>query len=401
MTKHTHQEPSEVKENIQHIKPYWQGEFQMEFDTEILEIDKQWLRLKENHFYAEGGGQLPDHGVLQLGNKQYHVINVQERDGDNWVLVNSLELPEIGSKVHALIDTDRRDNLSRNHSSQHLLSAVFWEKFENETTRAEIGVKETQLGLVRTPTLNEITEALLEVERIIIENVSITTEFVFEKNKLKEYNLRGGLDYNLPVYRMVNIGKYDRNLCGGTHVSSTLEIGGIYLHKVEGKKLRFYSGLFAKNENVRNSMVIQELARELGTKQEDLLLRGKEILKNYETSQKEIRRLKGDLLNLTYIKTKWKKAGIYNYKVIKSENVEKGVIIEKIGELLDNQIVFVITEKQLLVVISNSNVFSRKIMDQLRNKGIQGGGKGNILIGKVNMGFDKFESTAEKILLRL
>ncbi len=395
-----HNGSDDINEGTMHIKLYWSKEPKYNFDAEIIEIDGNWVRLSDNHFYPESGGQLSDTGILLIGDDRINVVDVQKRDNTDWIKLDDIENLKIGLKIHARIDRVRRINLTRNHSTQHLISAVFWKLYENETIRAEIGVKETQIGLRNIPTVDEINSALLEAERIIMEQVSITSDFVDDVNRLSD-TIRGGIKKDMPLYRLVNIGNYDTNLCGGTHLSNTSQIGGIYMHKVEGRKLRFYSGMFAKEEYIRVNADMHIMAKTLGTKLSDLSNSLNELKRNFELYRKENHTLKVENNSMNYNLLDWNRSGEYNYKVFETLDIEKGAILGSIGELEDNQLVFAVKPDNLLIVVSSSDSITADLMDFLRENGIKGGGRGRIQLGKLSQPIHEFKSLLKNIIAKL
>ena len=103
----------------------------------------------------------------------------------------------------------------------------------------------------------------------------------------------------------------------------------------------------------------------------------------YEGYIKQNRKLKKELTRFQLLTTNWKKVGDISYKLHFSEEMEKGQILDAIGDLADDQVVLVITPSNLIIIRSNGNELTARVMNGLRNIGVKGGGRGNMLMGKI------------------
>ena len=155
MNSHHHEGPESEDEALRSIRHYWKEPSKYEFQAEIIETKHDWIRLNKSYFYPEGGGQQSDRGILKSGNQEYPVNDVQEKDKEIWINVPSHNY-EVGIAVEGLIDGKRRELLSRNHSTQHIISAVFWDNLECDTTREEITIKESQVEIDTSLELKKI-----------------------------------------------------------------------------------------------------------------------------------------------------------------------------------------------------------------------------------------------------
>jgi alanyl-tRNA synthetase len=181
----------------------------------------------------------------------------------------------------------------------------------------------------------------------------------------------------------VKIGEYDLNLCGGTHVSNTSVIENIYLHKLEGKKIRFYSGKLARKHNQQAVINLHGISREMGVNLGKTYKSVVEMKSKYEGYIKRNRKLKKELTRYQLLSAKWEMVKEISYKLLFSEEMEKGQIMDAIGKLEDGQLVLVITPSNLLILCSNNEILTGKVMDGLRKIGVKGGGRGSMLMGKV------------------
>lgn len=253
--------------------------------TEALEKeDGSYVILEETAFYPHGGGQPCDAGYIQ-GIPVLDVIS----EGNQ--LLHKLErLPEERT-VTCEIDWKRRFDHMQQHSGQHLLSAVCLDLYQTKTLSFHLGIDYCTID-IETPELsaNQLESIEREVNRHIYLNHSIRSYFVTEEdvNKLelvKETNLTENI-------RIVEIKDVEYNACGGTHVSSTGEIGMIKLLKTEKIKgnirIYFKCGYRALDE-------FNESQRILGTLSVKFKAGKDEILDRIEKWEKEQKQLQTEL----------------------------------------------------------------------------------------------------------
>src|SRR4051812_27531624 len=96
-----------------------------EFDAVVTGIDeeKHGVLLDRTAFYPGGGGQPNDVGELDAGGQVYIVSKVEK---GNLHIIENAALPEVGTKVHGVLDWERRYKLMRTHTAMHILCGVVW-----------------------------------------------------------------------------------------------------------------------------------------------------------------------------------------------------------------------------------------------------------------------------------
>ncbi len=181
-------------------------------------------------FYAESGGQVGDTGSLTEGMHSFHVDNCQKQ-AKAFLHIGSVTAGTIsvGQVLNARIDVDGRRASERNHSATHLLHAAL---------RAVLGTHVQQKGSLVTPERLRFDfshfepikpEQLLEIEKLVNKNIMLNTpvgmnEMDIEAAKEKGAMALFGEKYG-DVVRVVDMGDFSVELCGGTHVCSTGQIG--------------------------------------------------------------------------------------------------------------------------------------------------------------------------------
>ena len=184
-------------------------------------------------FYPEGGGQPSDRGLIEGDGFIIEVTKVKEREEIWHEGVIEGRLPEKGEEVKLKLDWDWRYENMKNHTGQHILSAVLKKLYDLDTTGFQIFEHYNKIEVNGPLDWDMITEAEIEANRIIAEGIPVTVEeFKYLPDDIVK-TLRKHVSKVTDRVRIVSIGDVDRTPCGGTHVRNTSEIGFI-------KVLRFY-----------------------------------------------------------------------------------------------------------------------------------------------------------------
>jgi alanyl-tRNA synthetase len=208
----------------------------MEFD-ELTGHGEAEVVLDQTPFYAEGGGQVGDHGVLREpggGSELFSVTDTQKPLGGLIVMRGMLHgRLRVGEAVEAVVDAERRAHTMRNHTGTHLL---------HRALRNVVGERARQAGSLVTPdylrfdfpfdralTRDETRAIEDEVHRIIREDRPVSIAFMSMTEAIE-----GGADaffdekYGETV-RTIRVEGYSFELCGGTHCRATGQIGGFLI----------------------------------------------------------------------------------------------------------------------------------------------------------------------------
>ncbi|MFV2013985.1 MAG: alanine--tRNA ligase-related protein [Candidatus Heimdallarchaeota archaeon] len=380
---HSHEEYDVPEELIPKLKEYWKEPCTFSFNSKIKEINDEWVSLKTNYFYPEGGGQQPDLGYLILKSEQSKkckIIDVQTRDNETWLKIPKHDLIE-GWEVSAIIDKKRRISLSRNHSAQHLVSAIFWEELGFDTTRAEIREFESQVELDRSPTLDQISEVNKMITQLIDDKLTIESRYY---QNLDQINLKiRGEMAGMDIYRLVTIGKYDLNPCGGTHVKNTSEIDSIFINKIESKKVRFLSGNNAKTMYSENSVNLIKLSRLTSVPFEKIPETVEDILNKKNQYEKRIHKLETQIIEIQNQLIHFEDIGNYRIKTYQVPTITKNAATHVNDGLQMNEVVLIVDEQGLFVLSTGSEKLTMKLIHSLRKLGVKSGGKGKFIMGKL------------------
>jgi alanyl-tRNA synthetase len=210
----------------------------LEQATQVAAVDasdgRVLVKLAESPFYATGGGQIADSGTIECesGDCRARVIDVV-RVGDDQALVLEPEQGELkpGERVHARVDRGARRPTECNHTATHLLHAALRDRLGTHVRQAGSYVGPDKLRFDFTHGAPLGPEAVAAVEDQVNEWIQANQPVRALTTTLDEARSLGamalfGEKYG-DVVRMVEVGdgQWSRELCGGTHVRSTAEIG--------------------------------------------------------------------------------------------------------------------------------------------------------------------------------
>jgi len=193
--------------------------------------EKGILVLDKTPFYAEMGGQVADHGVITLGEGQFQVTNVQKDKGGKYLhhgnmIGGSIKVDDV---VTASICTERRKAIMRAHSATHLLQKALQTVLGDHVHQAGSFVDEDHLRFDFTHysamTAEEIDKVNELVQEAVLEGYGVDIrEMSIDEAKTMGATALFSEKYGDTV-RVVNMGGYSIELCGGTHLDNTAKVG--------------------------------------------------------------------------------------------------------------------------------------------------------------------------------
>jgi len=202
----------------------------------VAERDGRTLvKLDASPFYAQGGGQVSDAGVLEAGGAELRVVEVL-RAGEDQALVVEGGAPEDGGRVVARVDRAARNATACNHTATHLLQAALRRALGDHVRQAGsyVGPDKLRFDFTHTAKLSE--DERLELEREVnawvvanhpVRAISTTLDEARDLGAMALFGEKYGDVVRMVEVGMVEVGdgNFSRELCGGTHVRSTAEIG--------------------------------------------------------------------------------------------------------------------------------------------------------------------------------
>ena len=182
-------------------------------------------------FYAEMGGQVGDTGVIESDGCKIEITDCTKFGGNKFIHTGKVISGEIkvGDTVTLKIDTARRKAIARNHTATHLLQAALREVLGSHIEQAGSYVSDTRLRFDFTHFESIDKETLVKVERIVNDKIFDALDVVVKEMPIEEAKKSGatalfGEKYGDTV-RVVNVGGYSVEFCGGTHLHNSSEAG--------------------------------------------------------------------------------------------------------------------------------------------------------------------------------
>jgi misacylated tRNA(Ala) deacylase len=208
----------------------------------VVAVGERGIELDRTIFYAQGGGQVGDTGVLvRSGGERIAVANTVKGDGLDGVLhlpEPGAPLPEVGETLALEIDWERRYQLMRLHTALHVMSCVV----VAPVTGGNIGPGRARLDFDIDMSLLDAEKIAREMNEVIARGAATRTVWITDE----ELDARPELVKTMSVkpprgsgrVRLLEIPGIDLQPCGGTHVKDIGEIGGVRVVKIrsEGKR---------------------------------------------------------------------------------------------------------------------------------------------------------------------
>jgi len=268
------------------------------------EGDEVELVLDRTPFYAEGGGQLADEGVIELDNG----ARVRVRDVQSPItglIVHKAEViageVTVGTAARSLVDIERRRSISRSHTATHMVHKAFREALGETATQAG---SENAPGRFRfdfsatgavPPSVMADVEA--RVNDVVVDDLTVHAEVMSQEEAIRAGAMAlFGEKYGDQV-RVVSVGDWARELCGGTHAGRSGQLGVVKLlgESSIGSGVRRVEALVGGDAYrflAREHVLVAQLSETLKARPEELPERVADILDRLRAAEKEIDRIR-------------------------------------------------------------------------------------------------------------
>ncbi len=351
--------------------------------------------LDQTPFYAESGGQAGDSGSLTEGMNSFHVNDTQKQ-GTLWLHqgIVSAGTITVNQTLHAKINVESRRACERNHSATHLLHAALRQVLGSHVGQKGSLVEADRLRFDFSHFEPITSEQLREVERLvnahIIKNSTVAMmEMDIEAAREKGAMALFGEKYG-DVVRVVDMGDFSIELCGGTHVNALGEIGPFRIVSESGiasgvRRIEAVTGFEAWNAIYQDDDTLVLVAQSIKTDKGQVSSKIIQVMNDYKALEKELKQLQSKLASLqgSDLASQAVKVGEIYVLAAKMDGADSGVLRDTIDKLKDKLVPAVIVlsaveGKKISIVAGVSKSISQqyKAGELVNYVAMQVGGKG-------------------------
>ena len=278
----------------------------LNLSSEVRGAPTHAVVLDRTLFYPEGGGQLGDQGTLTQNGS---VANVVDTRVENDVILHLTDAPLSGGSASGTVDWGRRKQLMDHHTAVHIvggsarevLGPHIWQAGSNKGARyARLDITHhSRLSREVLDTIedraNEIVEANPRIEKLVMDRADADATFGFDI-------YQGGPPKHSQI-RIIKIGDYDTQACGGTHHDAAGEVGELRIIRSSQvqdgvERLQIVAGETAREHARRQERLLGETSEILGVQPDDLPRTVSRFFDEWKSQQKRIESLEAEIVRL-------------------------------------------------------------------------------------------------------
>ncbi|OCG13353.1 alanine--tRNA ligase [Gilliamella sp. App6-5] len=307
--------------------------------------DEAIVILDKTPFYGESGGQIGDKGLLTAANLEFSIFDTQKY-GKNIghlgkIIKGSLK---IGDNITAAIDVELRERIRRNHSATHLLQAALQRVLGNHVHQKGSLVNDSYLRFDFSHNQAITSEQIIEIENLVNQqirrNLPVDIELMsIEKAKNKGAMALFGEKYE-DIVRVLTMGDFSIELCGGTHVDRTGDIGLFKIISESSiasgvRRIEATSGQNAMDLIHYESNLLAQIGQAVKSDKSAVLARIEQLLDQTKLLERTIEQLKAQKATQesAQLLNQCEKINNKNLLIAKLDNVEAKVLRTMIDDL--------------------------------------------------------------------
>ena len=275
--------------------------------------DKVTIVLDHTPFYAEMGGQVPDHGLLTNDKGLVvRISDVQKTKDGKFMHIGQVEsgVIAVDDVINAAIDTARRQAIARSHTATHLLQKALRMVLGTHVEQAGSYTDADHVRFDFTHFAAVTPEELMKIEDIVNDAIFAAYPVVTEEMPIDEAKKRGamalfGEKYGT-VVRVVQAGDFSIELCGGTHLTNTAQAGMFKIISESSvaagvRRIEALTGKGVLNFLQEKQNLILDASKALKTTPHDLLSKVEQLLEEVRDTNKKVEKLNAKVANMQMI----------------------------------------------------------------------------------------------------
>ena len=395
-------ENDEVKTKILELVSLSDGKTQ----EDIKKNEETLVILDKTPFYAESGGQVGDSGAL-IGDKFEFQVTDTQKIGDHVGHIGALAKGSVskGDGVLARINKQARNQTALNHSATHLLNSALRTVLGDHVEQRGSLVNEEKLRFDFVHQKQVTKDEIKEIEAIVNSEIRANSKATTESMPIKEAEKKGALAFFGDKYgeevRVLSMGgDFSVELCGGTHVQRTGDIGYFKIITETSisagvRRIEALTGEAAVNLSQDSHDNLDSLALKLNTSSEEVRDKISQLIDSNKTLKQELDKLRSSSLSATASDMSLESEEIAGLKVIakKMEGLDSSVLRETADKLRNKEknslivLISIFEDKVPLVIATHKEldqIDARDVMNHLVNLlGGSGGGRSDFAQGGI------------------
>ena len=381
---------------------YFDNSYIKKFKAEVIDIvnyknNQQAVILNRTYFYPESGGQLSDKGKIGKNS----VFKVLKIDGKIYHLIKDRDNIELHEKYDCFIDWNRRYDLMKQHSGQHLLSAIFEDEYGYKTKSFHMSEDYSYIDIEKKDNNKVYTDVEYKVNEEIWEDKVVKT-FWIDPDEMDNYEIRKIGKYDNKI-RIVEIEDIDISMCGGTHVNKIGEIGILKITNIENikknlERIYFLCGERALNYYDKLNKIKNSLKKILATEESEIVKAVKNQIDEKEKLFRDNKKLNEKLIQN---KIEFQSNKDTQIVIDTVEDFDNKTLNYYANQLIDIGKKFVLIydyENNFLLMKQDGHKYDLKnVGESLKQKYNSGGGGNNNIFQIVDINIKEFEEEMKEL----
>ncbi len=318
-------------------------------------------------FYAESGGQVGDTGLIKNADVEIQVNNVTKSTNGLFLHHCKISKGEVkkGDKVELFVDVKNRFATMRNHTATHLLHKALKIVLGDHIQQAGSLVSPDRLRFDFNHFAQVSKEELMKVEQLVNEQIYNAIDVQTQVMDIEDAKKTGAMSLFDEKYgetvRVLSIGDFSKEFCGGTHVKNSNDIGMFKIVSEGGvasgvRRIEAITGYSVYNFIVEKQELIENVSSTLKTSQDNLQKRASDLMAENKNLQKKIKEVQsaGAKTDIDSVIKSAKKINDVNLVISSFEDMEDDILRDFAQNIIDKV-------ENSVVVFSNVNTENQKL----------------------------------------